>query len=96
LASQNRLRFAQDAIIFNSLALMEVATQLIHYYGYRNAFTWLDNDAAGEKATQSLAEFFKTEDRLTYKPMNATYAPHKDVNEWRMHSLGLATEPTPV
>jgi DNA primase len=93
LASQSRLRFTEDAIIFNSLSLMEEATPLIHNYGYRTAYTWMDNDAAGERATQSLAEFFKAEDRLTHKPMNDSYATHKDVNAWRMHNLAQERSP---
>jgi len=78
-----------DAIILNSLACMRKATAYIKNYGYRVAYTWLDNDDAGKEATEAFAEFFKTEENLQHRPMNKLYAKHKDVNDWQMYRLGL-------
>jgi hypothetical protein len=78
-----------DVIVLNSLACLHSATAYIKGYGYHVAYTWLDNDTAGQKATASLSGFFKTEDNLQHKPMNNRYAPHKDVNAWHMYKLGL-------
>ena len=82
--------FQGDTIILNSLACLKQAIPYIHDYGYRTAYTWLDNDPAGETATAALAEFFQTQSELTHRRLNHLYAPHKDVNAWHMHSLGLA------
>lgn len=82
--------FKGDAIILNSLACLKQAIPYIQNYGYLNAYTWMDNDAAGKKATVALDAFFKTQNDLTHRPMNKVYAPHKDVNAWHMHQLGLA------
>lgn len=79
-----------DAIILNSVACLKQALPYIHNYGYRLAYTWMDNDRAGEQATALLSEFFKTQEGLIHKPMNALYAPHKDVNAWHMHRLNLS------
>ncbi len=84
LAYQKVNRFADDTIILHSLSLISHALPYITNYGYRNAFTWLDNDTAGTKATHLLADFFATEDGLQHKPMNAVYAGHKDVNAWHI------------
>jgi hypothetical protein len=81
--------FEDDTIILNSLVNMERSTDLIRNYGYETAYTWLDNDEAGKKATASFAEFIKTEDGLLHKPMNSIYTPYKDVNAWHMVKLGL-------
>ncbi|SFF14806.1 toprim domain-containing protein [Spirosoma endophyticum] len=81
--------FTGDVIILNSLSCLKQITPYIQNYGYRIAYTWLDNDKAGEKATMSLAEFFKTQQDLVHKRMNRIYAPHKDVNAWHMHTLDL-------
>jgi hypothetical protein len=78
-----------DVIILNSLACLNKATPYIKGYGYKKAYTWLDNDLSGHKATEALAAFFKTEDNLIHKPMNDVYRPHKDVNAWHMHNLNL-------
>lgn len=84
LAHYKVARLAEDAIVFNSLSLMNEATPLIRGYGYREAFTWMDNDAAGQKATNALAKFFESEEGLLHRPMNDLFQPHKDVNAWRI------------
>lgn len=81
--------FRGDTIILNSLSCLKQITPFIQNYGYHIAYTWLDNDKAGEKATASLTEFFKTQNELVHKRMNGIYAPHKDVNAWHMHTLNL-------
>ena len=79
-----------DAIILNSLSCMDKATGYIKGYKYyKVAYTWMDNDMAGKKATTSLDEFFKTEGDLQHKPMNFMFKPYKDVNAWHMVKLGL-------
>ncbi|EHQ29810.1 toprim domain-containing protein [Mucilaginibacter paludis] len=78
-----------DVIILNSLACLNYATAYIKGYGYRMAATWFDNDLSGQKATEAMAAFFKTEEDLTHKPMNKTYSGHEDFNAWHMHNLNL-------
>ncbi len=82
-------RFTGDAIVLNSPSCLKQLIPYVQNYGYRLAFTWMDNDGAGEKATATLDEFFKTEIGLLHKPMNPVYALHKDVNAWHMDKLGL-------
>lgn len=89
LADVNREKLDDDAIILNSLSCMKMATPYIKGYGYKTAWTWMDNDDAGKKATQSLDEFFKTEQDLSHRPMNESYEPHKDVNAWLVQKLKL-------
>lgn len=76
-----------DAIVLNSLSCLKQAIPYIQNYGYRVAYSWMDNDKAGEKATTALSEFIQTEAELKHTPMNKVYAPHKDVNAWHMHKL---------
>ncbi|WP_421828352.1 toprim domain-containing protein [Larkinella sp.] len=78
-----------DTIILNSLSCLKQVTPYIRNYGYRIAYSWMDNDKAGEQATASLTEFFQTEADLKHTPMNKVYAPHKDVNAWHMHQRNL-------
>ncbi len=79
-----------DSIVLNSLSCLKDAWPYIKGYGYRTLYSWMDNDAAGTKATAAIAEFVKAEADLLHKPMNEAYAPHKDVNACRMHRLGLS------
>lgn len=83
---KNVPQFEDDTIILNSLSCLRQATPYIKNYGYKVAYTWLDNDKAGQKGTQALAEFFKTEENLRHKPMNVVYLPHKDMNAWLVNS----------
>lgn len=78
-----------DAIILNSVSCAKQAMAYIHKYGYRIAYTWMDNDPSGQRATAAFAEFFKSEEGLSHAPMNNLYEPHKDVNDWHMHHLRL-------
>jgi hypothetical protein len=79
-----------DVIVLNSVSQLKQAMAYIHKYGYRTAYTWMDNDPAGEKATSVLAEFCKAEEGLTHIRMNSLYAPHNDVNAWHVHELKLS------
>ena len=89
LAEHDIKRLEDDAIVLNSLSMLRSATPYIKGYGYRVAYSWMDNDNAGQKATLSLDEFFKTEENLKHKAMNRLYSSAKDVNAWRMLKLGL-------
>lgn len=90
IAERDGKRFEDDSIILHSLSCLKKALPYIQNYGYRVAYTWLDNDKAGEAATNILAEFCKTQECLEHRPMNAIYAPHKDLNAWHMAKLGLS------
>jgi hypothetical protein len=89
IVEQNGKPLDDDAIILNSISCMEQATGFIRNYGYTSAYTWMDNDKAGQAATQAWDEFFKTEEGLLHYPMNETYENHKDVNAWHMYKLAL-------
>ncbi len=89
ITSRNGKPFDDDAIVMNSLSCMKDASAYIKNYGYRFAYTWLDNDNAGNKARKAFAEFFKTEEGLEHKPMESIFAPYKDVNEWHVAKLNL-------
>lgn len=81
-------KFKDDTIILNSLSCMKEATGYIRGFGYRTAYTWLDNDNAGKKATQVFSEFL-TAEHITHVAMNLRYAPFKDVNAWHVAKLGF-------
>lgn len=78
-----------DIIVLNTVACVDQAISYIKNYGYYHAYTWMDNDKAGDSATARLAEFIKSEPGLTHKPMNYLYRDHKDLNELHMHVLNL-------
>jgi hypothetical protein len=88
IMQQEDKKFYDDAIVLNSLSCMREATSYFRNYGYLTAYTWLDNDNAGKKATQAFDEIFCAE-KIRHVPMNACYAPHKDVNAWHMKILDL-------
>ncbi|MFD1000190.1 CHC2 zinc finger domain-containing protein [Ohtaekwangia kribbensis] len=89
MAQRDGKKFEEDTFILNSLSCMDKASAFFYQYGYKTVCTWMDNDSAGIKATKNLDEYFKTQENLVHRPMNDQYMPHKDVNEWHMHSLSL-------
>jgi Toprim-like/CHC2 zinc finger len=90
LSRINGKPFKGDTIILNSLSCLKQVYPYIRDYGYEVAYTWMDNDRAGEDATAMLADFFKSQEGITHKPMNNVYVPHKDVNAWHMAQLNLS------
>lgn len=90
IASRNQEKLNGDSIVLNSLSCLPEALPYIKGYGYERLYSWMDNDDPGNKATQAIIDFVRTEANLLHKPMNATFAPHKDVNAWHMQVLGLS------
>lgn len=82
--------FKNDSIILNFYSNLERATPYIKGYGYKVAYTWMENNEQGREATKSLDDFFKTQPGLKHKPQNHLYAPHNNVNAWHVAKLGLA------
>jgi len=89
ITQQNGRQLKDDALILHSLSNLKKATAYIRNYGYRNCFTWMDNDQPGIEASKSWEAFCKTEENLVHVPMNKLYAPYKDVNAAHMAKLEL-------
>lgn len=80
--------FEGDVIILNSVANLKRGIAYITNHTYKNIYTWFDNDPAGEKAN-AFFKCFADDKKMIHRPMNQMYSPHKDVNSWHMHKLGL-------
>lgn len=89
LSSQKKGALDGDVIVLNSVACLQLALPYIRNYGYETLYSWTDNDNAGEKTKLAIDRFVKTQAGLIHKPMNGSFAPYKDVNEWHMNQLGL-------
>lgn len=89
IADKKQTGFNDDTIVLNSLSCLRHATPYIKDYGYKFAYTWLDNDTAGDNGTKAVAEFCKAENNLQHKAMNDLYSSGKDVNAWYVKKLSL-------
>jgi hypothetical protein len=89
LTRQRAERLRSDAISLNSVSMLESALPFIKGYGYEKLHSWMHNDVAGSTAIQKLSAFVRAEEGLMHHCMNKIYAPHKDLNAWHMHNLGL-------
>jgi DNA primase len=70
----------KDIIVLNSLSLIQKAIDLIHFYEFSEVVLYLDNDTAGDKATEKLkGTFFDSVNDQRY-----LYADYKDFNEFQM------------
>lgn len=74
-----------DAIILNSVSMVNHLYPYVRNYGYKIAYTWFDNDEAGTKAKVSVSDYFKAEN-IQHIAMNTVYKNFKDVNEWLVNS----------
>jgi hypothetical protein len=89
LCQLNQPALAGDAIVLNAWSCLPQVTPYIRQYGYKTAYSWLDNTPVGEQATASLAKFLKTEEGLRHQPMNKQYADYPSVHAWHMAKQGL-------
>jgi len=89
LVTINHAPLKGDAIILNSVSGLKKALPYIKNYDYGVAYSWFDNDAAGDKATATFAKFIKNETAIKHQPMNKMYVPHEDLNAWHMHERNL-------
>ncbi len=62
-----------DTICLNSLYCLDRAFPYIIGYGYQTLHNWLDNNKAGQRATNLIAEFVRTQEGLKHQPMNGLY-----------------------
>jgi hypothetical protein len=88
LEDEKTTQLKGDSIILNSTALLEQAIVYIKTNPYKRIYAWLDNDEAGEKATQKLNDF-AAQVKIAFERKNDCYRPHKDVNAARMHKMKL-------
>lgn len=88
LAQQKRNHLEGDVIVLNSVVCLPQVIPYIKNYTYKTLYSWLDNDIAGVKASQTLKEYVEKEANFSFQAMNSVYTPHKDVNAWHVHHLG--------
>lgn len=87
--------FEGDVIILNSTSCLPQAFPYIkNYHNYRKLTTWLDNDEAGNNATDYLKELAEKEG-LEFEAMNECYKSFKDLNEWHVNNLKPMTVQKP-
>jgi hypothetical protein len=89
IVQQEGKALKNDAIILHSLSNLKKASAYLKNYGYKNCYTWMDNDMPGKEATKSWEDFCKAEESLLHFPMNKYYEPYKDVNAAHVAKLEL-------
>lgn len=85
LAKLEKEMFEGDALILNSLSMLPQGLAYINNHGYKNMFSWMDNDPAGQKVTSLLEDFSKQQIKLIHIPMNEKYSNYDDVNDWHVN-----------
>ena len=81
-----------DSLILNSTALYEKVFEHIKNKSYISVTLWHDNDTAGNKLEQNLADLLRNYPRpIKLQAMNYVYQGYKDLNDWHVKS-NLSTE----
>lgn len=79
LADQGRNTFDGDMIILHSLSnLSNVFPYIDGYEHYQHLISWMDNDGAGEKATQLFNRIAQQQPALAFRKMNRTATRLRD------------------
>ncbi len=80
----NRSSLKGDTIILNSVSCLKPALAYVQSYPYQTVCSWMDNDPAGQLATEHLHDYCSTKDQIQHYRMNGIYNPFKDVNAWHV------------
>jgi DNA primase len=89
----NGKKLQDDVIVLNSLSCLEKIIPYLKDYKYRIAYTWLDNDAAGKKATLFLNAFFQNDTDIIHTPLNGVYKTEKDFSDWHISQQKIRVMP---
>ena len=80
-------RLKSDTIVLNSLSLWKQSQPYIQHYGYKVAYSWLNNGKDGVHTIKLLDDFFASENNLRHITMNHKYAPLDSVNAYLVKRL---------
>ena len=81
-----------DSVILNSLSLAGKAINMIKDNDYKLAELYLDNNAAGDNATQKITEEL-AKDGIEVKDMRGLYGDHEDINDfWINYCANLSVQ----
>lgn len=73
-----------DTIVLHGHSNAAFAAPYIQHYGYKTMYSWMDNDAAGHRATSILHGFVKSQPGLVHLKMNRVYEEFTSVNAWHV------------
>jgi hypothetical protein len=90
MTQRNDEKMKDDTIILHSLNCLRDGVAFIKGFGYRTAYTWMDNNEAGRKAILSWNEFCAKEQSLVHHPMNDLYENFETVNEAHINKVNLS------
>ncbi len=79
--------FQTDSLILNAEECLPQVKAYLYQYGYRKAYTWLNNDKAGIKGTRQLGAVFRQEQNIIHIAMNAFYQPFVNLSDWYTHQV---------
>jgi hypothetical protein len=88
MTSLNGKQLNNDTIVLHSTSMLQTAYDFIRGFNYEVINSWLDNDKAGDIATENV-DAFCTSQGMIHNPMRHLYPKDKDVNLWHMRQLKL-------
>ena len=75
-------KIVADVIILHANACIEQINPYIQNYGYKQVYSWMNNDPAGQDIKKYIQALAETEEGMSHKAMNKLYAPFKNVQSW--------------
>jgi hypothetical protein len=75
-------KIVADVIILHANTCVEQINPYIQNYGYKQVYSWMDNDPTGQNTGKYIQALAETEEGLKHKAMNKLYAPFKNVQRW--------------
>lgn len=75
-------KIVADVIILHTNSCVEQINPYIQNYGYKQVYSWMDNDSAGQDTRKYIQTLAETEEGMSHKAMNKLYAPFRNVQSW--------------
>lgn len=80
-------KIVADVIIMHANTCLEHIKPYIQNYGYKQLYTWMNNDEDGKQAQDYIQNLISLEEDLKYTAMNNLYKPFKNVQSWYQHRV---------
>ncbi|GAB3515841.1 hypothetical protein [Emticicia fontis] len=75
-------KIVADAIILHANACIDQIKIYIQNYGYKQLYTWMNNDEVGKEAQDQILTLLSSEKELKIKAMSNLYKPFKTLHNW--------------
>lgn len=80
-------KIVADVVILHANNCIQQINPYIQNYGYKQIYSWMNNDQSGLDARNYIQQIANAEEELKHKAMNKLYKPFKNLQAWHQYQI---------